>query len=60
MAMSIPRDPMILLSYINTQLRDNYSNLDELCRSLDLDKIDLVIRLKEIQYEYDPLLNRFL
>lgn len=51
---------MILLSYINTQLRDNYSNLDELCRSLDLDKIDLVIRLKEIQYEYDPLLNRFL
>lgn len=58
--MSVPRDPMILLSYINTQLRDNYSNLDELCRSLDLDKIDLVIRLKEIQYEYDPLLNRFL
>ena len=60
MTMSVPRDPMILLSYINTQLRDNYSNLDELCRSLDLDKIDLVIRLKEIQYEYDPLLNRFL
>lgn len=60
MAMSVPRDPMILLSYINTQLRDNYSNLDELCRSLDLDKIDLVIRLKEIQYEYDPMLNRFL
>lgn len=58
--MSVPRDPMILLSYINTQLRDNYSNLDELCRSLDLDKIDLVIRLKEIQYEYDPMLNRFL
>lgn len=60
MTMSVPRDPMILLSYINTQLRDNYSNLDELCRSLDLDKIDLVIRLKEIQYEYDPMLNRFL
>lgn len=58
--MSVPRDPMILLSYINTQLRDNYSDLDELCRSLDLDKIDLIIRLKEIQYEYDPLLNRFL
>jgi hypothetical protein len=60
MDMSVPRDPMILLSYINTQLRDNYSDLDELCRSLDLDKIDLIIRLREIQYEYDPLLNRFL
>ncbi len=56
----LPRDPMIMLSYINTQLRDNYSSLDELCRDMDVDKIDLIIRLKEIQYEYDPMLNRFL
>jgi hypothetical protein len=58
--MSVPRDPMILLSYINTQLRDNYSDLHELCRALDLDEVDLVVRLREINYEYDPLLNRFL
>ena len=27
---TLPKDPMILLSYINTQLRDNYSSLGEM------------------------------
>ena len=30
----IPKDPVILLSYVNTQLRDNYPSLDEMCRAL--------------------------
>lgn len=34
---TLPKDPMILLSYINTQLRDNYSSLGEMCQILDLD-----------------------
>lgn len=34
----IPKDPVMLLSYINTQLRDNYPDMDELCRSLCLDR----------------------
>lgn len=58
--MSIPRDPVMLLSYLNTQLRDNYPSLDELCRSLDLDELDIKIRLREINYEYDAELNRFM
>lgn len=58
--MSIPHDPIILLSYINTQLRDNYSSLTELCKALDVDERDIVIRMKEINYEYDPELNRFM
>ena len=32
---TLPKDPMILLSYINTQLRDNYSSLGEMCQILD-------------------------
>ena len=36
--MSIPKDPVMLLSYINTQLRDYYSNLDDLCSSLNIEK----------------------
>lgn len=58
--MSIPRDPIILLSYINTQLRDNYSSLTEFCKAMDEDERDIVIRLKEINYEYDAELNRFM
>lgn len=58
--MSIPRDPVILLSYVNTQLRDYYPTLTELCKSLDLDETDLKMQLKAISYEYDPELNRFM
>ena len=34
----IPKDPFMLLSWINTQLRDSYPTLDELCQSFDLDR----------------------
>ncbi len=55
----IPSDPVILLSYINTQLRDNYSSLDELCASLDADKKDICDRLYAIGYTYDKEGNTF-
>ncbi len=57
--MSIPNDPMILLSYINTQLRDFYSSLDELCKSLDADEAKIKSKLFSIGYEYDADLNKF-
>ena len=58
----LPQDPVILLSYINTQLRDNYSSLDALADGLDLSsaqKEDLIAKLKTIGYEYDETLNQF-
>lgn len=58
--MNIPKDPMMLLSYINTQLRDHYSSLDELCKSLSLDKEQIVSSLESLDYHYDPSLNKFL
>lgn len=58
--MAIPNDPIMLLSYINTNLRDSYSTLDELCASLSLDKNALIEKLKTINYEYDKQQNRFL
>lgn len=55
----IPKDPMMLLSYINTQLRDNYSSLTELCDSLGLDQAEITEKLSQIDYEYDAALNKF-
>lgn len=55
----VPKDPVMLLSYINTQLRDFYPNLDELCGSLQLNKEELVEKLSGIDYEYDAKLNQF-
>ncbi|MBQ9550269.1 MAG: DUF4250 domain-containing protein [Lachnospiraceae bacterium] len=55
----LPKEPVILLSYINTQLRDNFSSLDELCRTLDADKKDICDRLLSIGYTYDREKNTF-
>ena len=56
---SIPKDPMILLSYINTQLRDNYSSLEELCQAMDLDEDQIKKTLSDIGFEYEPEQNCF-
>ncbi|MDE6238432.1 MAG: DUF4250 domain-containing protein, partial [Muribaculaceae bacterium] len=31
---NLPQDPFILLSYVNTKLRDDYSSLDSMCEDL--------------------------
>ncbi|MBQ8348810.1 MAG: DUF4250 domain-containing protein [Ruminococcus sp.] len=58
--MNIPQDPAILLSYINTMLRDEYSNLDELCKSLCIEKEYIENKLAAIGYAYNPNQNRFM
>lgn len=58
--MPIPTDPAILLSYINTQLRDNYSSLEELSKSLSVDESEIKSKLSAIGYEYNEELNKFL
>ncbi len=55
----LPKDPVILLSYINTQLRDNYQSLDAFCEDKDEDPAAICTALSAIGYEYDPELNRF-
>lgn len=56
----IPNDPMILLSFINTKLRDDYKSLDLLCDDLQIDKTELEAKLSTIDYKYDPDLNKFI
>ena len=56
----LPKDPMLLLSVINTKLRDYYPTLDLLCEELQIDSETLKKRLAEIDYEYDPEQNRFI
>ena len=57
--MNIPNDPIILLSYINTQLRDYYPTLDELCRQLDVAEKELTEKLSNIGYTYNREHNQF-
>lgn len=57
--MNLPKDPIMLLSYINTQLRDNYPSLSELAASLGVNEKDITEPLKKAGYVYDPETNRF-
>ena len=57
--MALPKDPIMLLSYINTQLRDNYSSLEELCSDLDTEQKQLEEKLAVIGYCYDAAGNQF-
>ena len=56
---SLPKDPVILLSYINTLLRDEYSSLSSLCEDRQVDEEELQKTLSSIGYAYDSTLNRF-
>lgn len=55
----LPQDPYILLSLVNTRLRDEYSSLDALCDGLDEDKAALAEKLAGAGYAYDPAANQF-
>ncbi len=56
----LPNDPMILLSYVNTKLRDYYSTLDLLCDDLNVNREELEQKLSAVDYRYDSKLNRFI
>ena len=60
MNQNLPKDPVILLSVINTNLRDFYPDLDTLCQELQLDKETLIQTLEKIDYEYDAAQNQFI
>lgn len=57
---NIPSDPAMLLSFVNTKLRDNYKSLDMLCDDLHIDGDELQRHLAVIDYHYDAALNKFI
>lgn len=55
----LPKDPMMLLSYVNTQLRDHYPSLQEFCAAEAAEEQSIREKLSLIDYEYDAELNKF-
>lgn len=49
----------MMLSVINTNLRDRYPSLEEFCRAEDVDKDYVTKTLARIDYEYDAARNVF-
>ena len=55
----MPQDPMILYSWLNTKLRDEYPSLEELCAAEGADLNEITAALDAIGFSYDPQKNRF-
>ncbi|MCD8249162.1 MAG: DUF4250 domain-containing protein [Lachnospiraceae bacterium] len=55
----MPDDPILLLSYVNTELRDFYPDLGSFCEDKGVSEQELRGKLRGISYEYDKNLNRF-
>ena len=56
----IPKDHVILLIYVNTQLRDYYDSLEALCTCRGLKKKELEEKMDSIDYHYDADTNQFI
>ena len=56
---NIPNDPVMLLSFVNTQLRDFFTTLDLFCENFNVNRSELEAKLKSIDYEYDAATNQF-
>ena len=54
----IPKDPVMLLSFVNLKLRDFYGSLDALCEEMELDRENLLEKLSAIDYHYDNERNQ--
>lgn len=55
----LPNDPFILLSYVNTKLRDECKSLEDFCDRYEVDKAFLIEKLFHIDYEYNQVRNQF-
>lgn len=56
----IPKDPVMLLSYVNMKLRDRYKSLDAFCEDKAVDPAEIIEKLQSIDYFYDEATNQFI
>ena len=50
---ALPNDPVMLLSFVNTKLRDEFDDLEDLCAYYGIFKNDIDTELNEIGYVYN-------
>lgn len=55
----IPKEPAMLLSFVNLKLRDYFLNLDVFCEEYEVDKDEIIQKLASIDYHYDKEKNQF-
>lgn len=56
---SVPKDPFVLISWLNMKLRDRYDSLESLCDDLDLDREEILGKVASQDYMYVQEINQF-
>ena len=56
--MNLPKDPMILLSFVNTKLRDEFTDLEEFCKEEDISIESLKEQLESIGFQYNETIRQ--
>lgn len=57
--MNLPKDPVLLLSVVNTELRDRFPTLERLAAAHMTEKKEIREKLEQIGYQYDAERNQF-
>ncbi|MBR3537837.1 MAG: DUF4250 domain-containing protein [Eubacterium sp.] len=57
--MSVPKDPFMLLSWVNMKLRDTYPTLEELAAAEMTEAAEITGKLESVGYFYDSEKNQF-
>lgn len=55
----LPKDPVMLLSYMNMKLRDFYPSLQAFCEAENEEMQPIIEKLGGIDYHYDENRNQF-
>lgn len=58
--MQLPKDPYMLLSVVNTQLRDHYASFQALASAYMAEPETLTATLASIGYQYEEAHNQFI
>lgn len=55
----LPNDPIMLLSFVNTQLRDHYTDFSAFIDDFGVNAAEITAKLNSIDYKYDAASNQF-
>lgn len=56
---TLPKDPFMLMSFVNMKLRDFYPSLDAMCDDMEIDRKKIEETLKKGGFEYSEEYNKF-
>lgn len=55
----MPTHPIMLLSFVNMKLRDEYADLDDLCKDFAVEKELVIEKLQSVGYVYSEDRRQF-